>query len=187
MLTDYERTNTPEVNALLSLMCFHASRFEARKNQYGALILYEDQDAEQWNQSLIAKGAMLLKQSSRGAIFSTYHIEACIAYWYTQKTDTKEKWESILRMYNQLLEVVYSPIAALNRLYAYSKVNGKLLAIKEAEKLDLPENQYYFALLGDLYTGINDNLAKEYYQKTLKLVKTELERKNIQKRLERLP
>lgn len=186
MLNEYERTNTPEVNALLSLMCFHVSRFETRKNQYGALILYEDQDAGLWNQYLIAKGAMLLKQASRGTLISTYHIEACIAYWYTQKPDTTEKWESILQLYNQLLAFSYSPIAALNRIYAYSKVNGKLLAIKEAEKLDLPENPYFFALLGDLYTGINDNLAKQHYQKTLKLAKTDAEKNTIQKRLERL-
>jgi len=33
MLTEFEQTNKPAVNALLSLMCFHSSRFEARKDQ----------------------------------------------------------------------------------------------------------------------------------------------------------
>ncbi|WP_436491636.1 RNA polymerase sigma factor [Chitinophaga sp. ARDCPP14] len=37
-------TNTPAVNALMSLMCFHASRFEARTSDSGAYILYEEQD-----------------------------------------------------------------------------------------------------------------------------------------------
>ena len=44
MLLENEQTNTPAVNALLSLMCFHSSRFKARKNENGEIILYEDQD-----------------------------------------------------------------------------------------------------------------------------------------------
>jgi RNA polymerase sigma-70 factor (ECF subfamily) len=186
MLTEYEKTNKPVVNALLSLMCFHASRFEARKNQYGALILYDEQDAEQWNQSLVAKGAMLLKQATSGMQISRYHIEACIAYWHTQKKDTNEKWESILLLYNQLLSVAYSPIASLNRIYAFSKVHGKIMAIEEAEKLDMGDNQYYFALLGYLYSGINNTTAKQHFQKTLKLAKTEADKITIKKRLENL-
>jgi RNA polymerase sigma-70 factor (ECF subfamily) len=42
MLTDHPLTCTPSGYALLSLMCFHASRFEARTNQDGEIILYED-------------------------------------------------------------------------------------------------------------------------------------------------
>jgi len=44
MLVENYSTNKPEVNALLSLMCFHASRFEARIDKNGELILYEEQD-----------------------------------------------------------------------------------------------------------------------------------------------
>jgi RNA polymerase sigma factor (sigma-70 family) len=38
LLTEYEQTDKPEVNALLSLMCFHASRFDARLGQQGETI-----------------------------------------------------------------------------------------------------------------------------------------------------
>ena len=44
LLVENEQTNLPPVNALLSLMCFHASRFAARKNENGEIILYDDQD-----------------------------------------------------------------------------------------------------------------------------------------------
>ena len=186
ILTEYEQTNRPVVNALLSLMCFHASRFEARNHQFGTLILYDEQDAEQWDQSLVAKGAMLLKQATCGTQISSYHIEACIAYWHTQKKDTTEKWENILQLYNQLLSEAYSPIASLNRIYAFSKVHGKVMAIEEAEKLDIKDNQYYFALLGYLYSGINNTTAKKYFQKTLTLAKTEVDKITIKKRLENL-
>ena len=41
------------------------------------------------------------------------------------KEDSKKKWENILQLYNQLLQIEYSPIAALNRTYALIKGNGK--------------------------------------------------------------
>src|SRR5258706_3751398 len=52
MLIENKATNKPPVNALLSLMCFHASRFEARLDKNGSLILYEDQDTNLWNSDL---------------------------------------------------------------------------------------------------------------------------------------
>jgi len=56
LLIENEQTNSPGVNALLSLMCFHSSRFKARKNERGEMVLYDDQDESLWNQELIAKG-----------------------------------------------------------------------------------------------------------------------------------
>jgi len=54
-LIENEQTNLPEVNALFALMCFHSSRFEARKNENGEIILYQDQDESLWDEELIAK------------------------------------------------------------------------------------------------------------------------------------
>ena len=84
------------------------------------MILYEEQDERLWDRELIAKGTYYLQQSSQGNKISKYHLEAAIAYWNTQKEDTKEKWENILQLYNRLLQIEYSPIAALNRTYALS-------------------------------------------------------------------
>ncbi|MGB0932379.1 MAG: RNA polymerase sigma factor, partial [Chitinophagales bacterium] len=53
LLIQNPSTNLPKVNALLSLMCFHASRFEARYNKSGAFVLYENQDRNLWNKELI--------------------------------------------------------------------------------------------------------------------------------------
>ncbi len=183
LLIENEHTNTPEVNALLSLMCFHASRFEARKDANGELILYQDQDETLWNDTLISKGVYFLHKASQGNILSKYHIEASIAYWHTIKADTKEKWENILQLFNQLLQVEYSPVAALNRTFALSKVKGKEAAISEAEKLQLHNNHYYFALLGELYTGINDSKAKQYFEKAFSLAGTKADKQIIQKKL----
>lgn len=113
-------------------------------------------------------------------------LEAAIAYWHTQKSDTQEKWENILQLYNQLLQIEYSPVAALNRTYALSKANGKEEAIVEAEKLNLAGNHFYYTLLGELYTGLNNRKAKQYFQKARSLAKTRADRQAIQKKIDRL-
>jgi RNA polymerase sigma-70 factor (ECF subfamily) len=186
MLTQYELTNTAASNALLSLMCFHASRFDARLNHDGEIILYEDQDESLWNNELIEKGKYYLTLSSTGNQLNRYHLEAAIAYWHTQKKDTGEKWENILQLYNKLLQVEYSPIAALNRTYALSKANGKTMAIAEAEKLQLTGNHLYHALLGELYTGISNVKALQHLQQALSLARSYADKSGLARKIERL-
>ncbi|THU38094.1 RNA polymerase subunit sigma [Niastella caeni] len=186
MLVENKFTNKPAANALLSLMCFHASRFEARINKNGDLVLYEEQDTSLWDADLISKGGYFLNCSASGNQLSRYHLEAAIAYWNTRKDDTHEKWEAILQLYNQLLQIEYSPIAALNRTYALSKANGKQEAIIEAEKLNLSGNHFYFTLLGELYTGIDNGKARLHFEKALTLAKTITDKQVIQKKIERL-
>ena len=186
LLIENEKTNLPDVNALLALMCFHSSRFQARKDRNGEPVLYDDQDETLWNHALIAKGAYFLHQASHGNKLSKYHLEATIAYWDTQKADTKEKWENILQLYNLLLQIAYSPIAALNRTYALSKANGKSEAIAAAEKLQLTNNHYYYTLLGELYTGIDNEKAIDHYLQAVSIAKTNADRQMIQQKIVRL-
>lgn len=183
MLVENESTDLPQVNALLALMCFHASRFDARLNENGELVLYEEQNTAQWNEDFISKGGHFLQRSANGDKVSKYHLEAGIAYWHTQKADSKEKWENILQNYNRLLVMEYSPIAALNRTYALSKTNGKEEAIKAAEKLELTDNQFYFALLGELYTNINNEKAKEHFEKAITLARTPADKQALQRKI----
>lgn len=186
LLAENEQTRKPAVHALLALMCFHASRFEARKNNNGELVLYHNQDESLWNEELIARGAYFLKEASQGSKISQYHLEASIAWWHTQKEDTEEKWANILQLYNQLLVTEYSPIAALNRTYALSKVHGKETAIAEAEKLKLTDNHYYHTLLGELCKDTDTQKAKKHFQKAFSLAKTQTDKQTIQSKIDKL-
>lgn len=186
LLLEHTTTNRPEVNALFSLMCFHSSRFDARTNDRGEVVLYEDQNEDLWNHDLIEKGIYYFQLASQARRITKYHLEAGIAFWHTIKADTKEKWENILQLYNQLLQVEYSPIAALNRTYALSKANGKKAAIVEAEKLNLTGNHFYFTLLGELYKDSDDKKALGYFQKALSLAKTQADKQILQKKIEKL-
>lgn len=186
MLTENEQTNIPAVNALLSLMCFHASRFDARINQEGEIILYEEQDEKLWNTELIEKGKYYLNHGATGNQITKYHLEAAIAYWHTQKKDTHEKWESILQLYNKLLQLEYSPIAALNRTYALSKANGKEQAIAEAEKLQLTDNHLYHSLLGHLYTAVDNTKALQHFKTALSLARSASDKLTLSKNISNL-
>ena len=186
MLVENISTNKPAVNALLSLMCFHASRFDAREGKNGEIILYDEQDAGLWDTELISKGAYFLHCAANGNEISTYHLEAAIAYWSTQKEDAREKWENVLDLYNRLLKIKYSPIAALNRNFALSKIKGAEIAIKETEKLNLTDNPFYFSLIGELYSNIDIKKASEYFQKALSLQNSETGKQVIQRKMEKL-
>jgi RNA polymerase sigma factor (sigma-70 family) len=183
LLIENEQTNKPFPNALLSLMCFQSSRFDARLNQNGETILYQEQDTSLWNQELIAKGEYFLNQASQGDKISKYHLEAGIAYWHTIQADTKEKWEYILQLYNQLLLIDYSPIAALNRTYALAKANGKREAIIEAEKIKLTDNHLYHSLLGELYTDVDNTKAISHLQDALALAKSTADKMHLSNKI----
>jgi RNA polymerase sigma-70 factor (ECF subfamily) len=186
LLQENKGTNTPNVNALLALMCFHSSRFDARTNEKGELILYDDQDISRWSKELIFRGNHYLNQAATGSKISKYHLEAAIAYWHTQKKDSPEKWENILQLYNQLLQIEYSPVAALNRTFAFSKTNGKAEAISETEKLGLTGNHLYHSLLGYLFTGSDPKKALLHYTKALSLARTQNDKTTILQKIDAL-
>lgn len=185
LLAENGATNVPKTNALLALMCFHASRFPARRSENG-IVLYEEQDENLWDQNLIVQGMRFLDLAAQGSTMTSYHYEAGIAYWHSIKEDTTEKWEKILQLYDGLLADVYTPAAALNRIYALAKVKGEKPAIREAENLRFEDNHFYFVLLGELYAKEDPLKAAALFQKALALAKTEIEKEGIQKKIARL-
>jgi RNA polymerase sigma-70 factor (ECF subfamily) len=187
LLLENERMDYPPMKALYALMCFHASRFPARVGHGGQIILYEDQDENLWDYELISKGAFYMNLASQGSKLSRYHLEAGIAYWHTVRASTREKWESILQLYNRLLQIEYSPIAALNRTFALSKTAGNAVAIQEAEKLQLNNNRYYFTLLGELYRDIDPDKSRTNFQTAISLAKSETEKEQLKSKLSNEP
>jgi RNA polymerase sigma factor (sigma-70 family) len=179
LLTEYGGN----VYSLLALMCFQASRLDARLDAAGGLVLYEQQDSGRWDRELINRGNSFFVQACDAGVLSRYQLEAGIAWWHTQQGDSSEKWANILLLYNRLLIVNYSPVAALNRAYAFARVYGKEAAIQEAEGLKLEGNLFYHSLLGELYMGMVSGMAVRHFERALELASTEAERAVLREKL----
>lgn len=184
MLSTYEKTDTPKTNALIALICFHSSRFEARHTPDGDFVLYEQQDESRWNQELIHQGIHFLKCSASGSELTSYHIEAKIAQCHCVKKDSFEKWEEILQLYNRLLSINYSPAAALNRIFALYKVKGAKIALAAIKTLQFEDNHFYFMLLGELYRELDKNKAIANFKTAKSLAKTAVEKETIQQKID---
>lgn len=186
LLTEYERTNQPKTNALLALMSFHSSRFNARTSDNDTIVLYDQQDTSLWDTALINQGIHFLNNAASGNEVSSYHLEAGIAYWHCIKEDSPVKWESILQLYDQLLLINYSPAVALNRIFALYKAKGKEPALQEAAQLPVTDNHFYHVLMGELYSQLDDVKALSHYQKAYALAKTQTEKQGIQEKINQL-
>src|SRR5262249_29146313 len=64
LLIESPPTCIPKAHALLALMYFQASRFDARIDMEGNLLLLEEQDRSKWNRSQIAFGLKHLNLSA---------------------------------------------------------------------------------------------------------------------------
>lgn len=187
LLLDNPQTNNHASNALMSLMCFQASRLEARQSEKENMVLYDDQDETLWDTQFIEKGFYYLQQASKWEITSTFYLEASIAYWHTVNHNNPDKWISILKLYDVLWLANHSPIVALNRIWAFSKVHGTVPALEEAKKLDLNTNHFYLVLLAELYSQTDDiDKAKEYFTKAQHFCKTSTEKTMLQKKIDKL-
>ncbi len=186
LLRDYDKTNTPKTNALLALMCFHASRFQARKTSEDSFVLYDQQDESLWDDKLIEQGWHFLGQSMEGPELSSYHLEARIASLHSKKEDSSNKWEEILILYNQLLQINYSPTVELHRGFALYKARGWEVAVKEIEKLQLENSHFYHLLLGEFYRHSFPYHALQNYQRAYELARTQTEQQVIQQKINEL-
>lgn len=169
-------------HSLMALMCFHSSRLDARSNEEGSLILYEDQDEKLWNTELIEKGFYYLQKASQWEITSKYYIEASIAYWHTVRNNEEEKWPSILRLYDTLIKFDKSPSVLLNRIYALSKVKGNKIAYDEAKRLKLESSTYYHVLMSRLCKG-NLPAVQQHIIQAIQLSKSASEKEFLKDQL----
>ncbi|TXF90075.1 RNA polymerase subunit sigma [Neolewinella aurantiaca] len=184
MLTRNDLTDQPRVSALLALMCFHTSRFDARLTDNGDLIDYDDQDRSLWDERLVRQGSRYFERATAGGAVGRYQLEAAIAFMHTSPNPGPDKWPNILALYNRLLMKAYSPVAALNRTYALSRVHGAQAALNEALKINLRGHLGYQLLLGELYVQLEDEkLAQYHFNRALTLTRNPAVRRRITAKL----
>jgi RNA polymerase sigma factor (sigma-70 family) len=177
--------------ALLSLMCFHAARFNSRLDENNSIILLAHQDRSKWNKELIKIGSYYLNLSSQGNNISVYHIESAIAAEHASTENFENtNWMRLLQMYDLLLQLKPSPMVELNRAVVLAEIGQiqtaieTILSIKRIDHL-LNSHYIYSAVLGDLYQRMNDTeRATEYLLEAFHLTTSDAEKKLITKKLE---
>ena len=161
------RTDLPRVRALLALMLLHGSRLAARTDDAGDLLLLAEQDRGRWDQRMIAEGVRVFGDSCVGVAKSAFHIEAAIALCHV---GVATEWARIVGLYDELLTVKPSPVAALNRAVAAAMAGdldpAELNRLREEPAL----RDYHLlpAALGALWLRAGEpRLAAEYYREAL--------------------
>ena len=139
VLVEHPIGAVPQTDALLALMYLHASRFDARFDSVGGLLLMKEQDRSRWDRSLIEEGVLYLRRSARGDQFSRYHVEAAIAAEHClAPTYAETPWAEIAQLYSALDRVAPSPLNRLNRAIAIAEWKGAEAGIAALEGGESP-------------------------------------------------
>jgi RNA polymerase sigma factor (sigma-70 family) len=186
LLSENEKTNLPQTNALLALMCYHVSRFNARLDDRGFIILLKDQDRRQWNRFLIEKGNEYIMRAAKGDAVHDFHIEAAIASAHANAVSFEQTdWKLILSLYDSLVQRSDNPMVALNHHLALAEAEGYERALVELKKMKgLDNNSWYNASLGEVFlkAGKKDE-AKKYFTRALPLTSSKAEAELIQRKI----
>lgn len=190
LLTEHPAGNHPEVFALMALMCLHAARFDARVDESGNLLMLDAQDRSRWNRDLIRQGLRYVDHCTASTEPTPYLIEAAIAaaHCLAERYEDTD-WDSIVRLYDQLMEIKPSPIVALNRAIALAEVAGPEEALQTLEALPdrriLDTYHLYPAALGELHLrlGHRDDAAR-HFTRAIELTASGAERRFLKRKLQ---
>jgi len=127
----------PEVHGLAALMELHASRSRARVGPGGEAVLLLDQDRSRWDWMLVGRGlAALERAQSSGRALGPYTLQAAISACHARARDPDETdWESIVALYDALVQLIPTPVVELNRAVAIGMAFGPEAALAMVEPL----------------------------------------------------
>jgi RNA polymerase sigma factor (sigma-70 family) len=126
-----------EVHGLVALMEIQASRSRARTSPAGEPILLLDQNRAHWDQLLIRRGLTALVRAAKlGGERGPYALQAAIAACHARaRTADQTDWQRIASLYDELVELVPSPVVELNRAVAVSMAFGPAAGLELVDEL----------------------------------------------------
>jgi len=137
LLADHREWGSPEVDALLALFLFQASRLAARAAEDGSLILLQDQDRRRWDRDLMVEGFRRMERATRADRVTRYHLEAGIAAGHAAAPDWDHTdWPRILDLYDLLDTLAPSPVVTLNRAVAVAMAHGAEAGLAALDAID---------------------------------------------------
>lgn len=178
-----------EVAGLLALMLLTHARRDARSGPEGEPVLLDDQDRGRWDREMIDEGGALVVTALTGGPPGPYGVQAAIAALHDEAADVAgTDWHQVVALYDVLLELVPSPVVALNRAAAVAMRDGPLAGLALLDELAgeprLRGYHLYPATRADLLRRLGRfPEAAAAYRQALELVGTEPERDHLRRRL----
>ena len=115
----------PEVLGLLALVLFAESRRTARRDTEGRYVPLADQDPTGWDTALIDEAETHLLCASRKGRVGRFQLEAAIQSAHAARRRTERvDWPAIWQLYDHLVALTGSPVAAINRAVAVAEIRG---------------------------------------------------------------
>jgi RNA polymerase sigma-70 factor (ECF subfamily) len=186
LVTQNSLTSFPRSKALLALMCFQASRLDARLDDKNNIILLKHQDRSKWNRSLMSKGFELMEEATEPFEVSTYHLEAAIASQHASARSFEQtNWKSIYHLYEMLYQLQPNPVVAMNKAIASAYAISKQNALNELQQIKGLENHHlYYATLGEIYFDMENKIeAKKFFIKALELTSSSYEQQLLMSKI----
>jgi RNA polymerase sigma-70 factor (ECF subfamily) len=174
----------PEVLGLLALMLLIESRRATRTTPDGDLVPLADQDRSLWDRDLISAGQAIVRQCLRRNQPGPYQIQAAInAVHSDAPTAAATDWRQILQLYDHLVSLAPSPVAALNRAVAVAEVDGPEAALRIVDGLGLDRYHLFHAIRADLLRRLGRNTeAAQAYDAAIARADNAAERRFLERR-----
>jgi len=147
--------NEPESLGLLALMLHAEARRPARRSAEGEYVPLAQQDPALWNTRMIDEAEALLLRASTSGTVGRYQLEGAIQSAHVARRRTGQAdWAAVVCLYDALLAISHSPVAAVNRALAVAELSGPTAALEAidmaATDLRLTEYQPYWAARAEL-------------------------------------
>jgi RNA polymerase sigma-70 factor (ECF subfamily) len=174
----------PEVAGLLALMLLHDSRQAARFRD-GELVLLADQDRTLSDRERIAAGRRVLDRALALRGNGPYVVQAAIASLHAEDTPD---WPQIAALYGELARLTGSQVVELNRAVAVAEAHGLEQGLESLDDLQQIDDYHYLhAARADLLRRLGRaDEARAAYERALALVHSDVERRFLERQLERV-
>ncbi len=134
----------PEPLGLLSLIQLHLSRWPARFDTAGRLVLLSEQDRGRWDRRRIASAVALIERAATLHRLGPYQLEAAIAAVHAEAPSWQDTdFRQLLALYDLLAALDRSPVVLLNRAVVLAELAGPAAALAEVDSLSAALGGYH--------------------------------------------
>lgn len=186
-------SDEPETRGLVALMLYAEARRPARRNANGEFVPFSRQDKALWDQAMIAEADAELRRASSAQSIGRFQLEAAIQSAHIEGAKTgSAPWDSIIHLYDALVQVTGSPVATINRALALAELEGPQAALQALEAVAsdprIRSYQPYWAVRANLLarSGAHGE-ARHAYEIAIGLESDPAVRSYLQRLCEALP